>query len=61
MRKTHSQIEIAGTYLNEVFLYHFYCPEEILLNEDEKRKYLSSKSISKDIEELIIQLSIFES
>ena len=49
-----------GPYHNETFPYHFYSPEEILLNEDEKRKYLSSKTISDDIEELIIQLSIFE-
>lgn len=50
-----------GPYHNEVFPYHFYSPEEIFLNEGEKRKYLNSKNINEDIEELIIQLSIFES
>ncbi len=50
-----------GPYHNETFPYHFYSPEEILLNEEEKRKYLSSKNINEDIEKLILQLSAFES
>ncbi len=49
-----------GPFHNEAFPYHFYCPEEILLKEREKRKYLSSKNLSNDIENLIIQLSIFD-
>lgn len=49
-----------GPYHNEVFPYHFYSPEEILLNEEEKRKYLNSKRLDEDVEELIVQLNIFE-
>lgn len=49
-----------GPYHNESFPYHFYSPEEILLNEEERRKHLDKKNLNEDIEELIVQLSILE-
>lgn len=49
-----------GPYHIEAFPYLYYSPEGILLNEEEKRKYSSSKTLSEDIEKLIVQLSIFE-
>lgn len=49
----------GGPYHNETFPYHFYSPEEILLNEEKRKKYLNIKNIDADIEELIIQLNIF--
>jgi len=61
MRRNYERLsDDEGPFHNETFPYNFYSPEEILLNEDEKRKYLSCKTLSEDIEELIVELSIFE-
>jgi hypothetical protein len=47
-----------GPYHIEAFPYLYYSPEEILLNEEEKRKYLNSKSLTEDIENLIVELKL---
>lgn len=47
-----------GPYHIEVFPYLYYSPEGILLNEDEKRKHYSSKTINEDVENLIVELNL---
>jgi hypothetical protein len=48
-----------GPYHNEVFPYHFYSPEEILLSIGEKDKYCLSKILDESIENLIVELNSF--
>lgn len=47
-----------GPYHNEAFPYHFYSPEEILLNIEKKEKYYSDKNLDENIENLIIELNL---
>ncbi len=59
VRKDYDQLsDDDGPYHNETFPYHFYSVEEILLSEGEKRKYLNNKTLSEDIEDLIIELNL---
>lgn len=47
-----------GPYHIEVFPYLYYSPEGILLNEAEKRKHCSNKTINEDVVNLIIELNL---
>lgn len=48
----------AGPYHNELFPYDFYIPEQLLLDDNIKTKYCNAKELSKDIENLIVELNL---
>lgn len=58
-RKHYDQLsDDDGPFHNEVFPYHFYKPEDMLLDAQLKKVYSEDKMISEEIEELIVGISL---
>jgi hypothetical protein len=57
IRKNYDKLsDDDGPYHNEVFPYHFYSPEEILLGN--KDNIVNNKNLKEEIEDLIVELNM---